>query len=94
MLGKVYVTKIGNVLFYRVNCDCWLTHDGEYGIFRAYSPKSRKECVIAKNEKPVDLDTVNFPDFELNRIMEYPVYPNARVAMKAICENFYGEEVK
>ena len=49
---------------------------------------------IAKNENPVDLDTVNFPDFKLNRIMEYPVYPNARVAMKAICENFYGEEVK
>lgn len=94
MLGHVCVTKIGNVLFYKVYRDCWLTQDGEYGIFRAYSPKSRKECVIAKNEKPVDLDTVNFPDFKLNRIMEYPVYPNARVAMKAICENLYNEEVK
>ena len=34
MLGHVCVTKIGNVLFYKVYHDCWLTHDGEYGIFR------------------------------------------------------------
>ena len=61
MLGRVCVTKIGNVLFYKVYRDCWLTQDGEYGIFRAYCSKSRKECVIAKNEKPIDLDTVNFP---------------------------------
>lgn len=90
---KYPATKIGNVIFYRVYKDTWLTHDGEYGIIRAYHG-DKKECVIARNifrPFPQDLD---YMDYYLVRSDKFPIYKNAREAMKAVCENLYNEEVK
>lgn len=89
---KVPTTKIGNVIFYRVHKDTWLTHDFQYGIMRAYHG-DRKECVIARNmfrPLPQNLDHV---DFYLVRSDKSPIYKNAREAMKAACEILYNEEV-
>ena len=88
---KFPITKIGNVIFYRVHKETWLTHDFQYGIMRAYHG-DRKECVIARNTNPPpqNLDHVNF---YLVRSDKSPIYKNAREAMKAACEILYNEEV-
>ena len=88
---KVSTTKIGNVIFYRVHKNTWLTHDFQYGIMRAYHG-NRKECVIARNTNPPpqNLDHVNY---YLVRSDKSPIYKNAREAMKAACEILYNEEV-
>ena len=88
---KYPTTKIGNVIFYRVHKNTWLTHDFQYGIMRAYFG-SRKECVIARNTNPPpqDLEHVNY---YLVRSDKSPIYKNAREAMKAACETLYNEEV-
>lgn len=89
---KFPTTKIGNVIFYRVHKNTWLTHDFLYGIMRAYHG-SRKECVIARNTNPPpqDLEHVNY---YLVRSDKSPIYKNVREAMKAACEILYNEEVK
>lgn len=88
---KYPTTKIGNVIFYRVHKNTWLTHDFQYGIMRAYFG-NRKECVIARNTNPPpqDLEHVNY---YLVRSDKAPIYKNAREAMKAACETLYNEEV-
>lgn len=92
--------KIGNVTFYKVidnpskpQEDIWLTHDGEYGLFRFYGVKGRREWAICKNNRPHDCEHPEFSNFSLERINNTP-YKFVRGAMKFICENYYGEEVK
>lgn len=88
---KVPTTKIGNVIFYRVHKNTWLTHDFQYGIMKAYHG-NRKGCVITRNTNPPpqDLEHVNY---YLVRSDKSPIYKNAREAMRAACETLYNEEV-
>lgn len=90
---KISKTKMVNVIFYRIGRNTWITHDREYGIMRAYVDKKRKECVIAKMFTPEKPDE-SLHNYRLERMEEYPIYKNAKEAMKAICENLYNEEVK
>ena len=89
---KYPATKIGNVIFYKVYKDTWLTHDNKYGIFRAHVKRNR-ECVIAKNNDPASEIYFMYPNFDLIRMDDFPIYKNAKEAMKAVCENLYNEEV-
>lgn len=91
--------KIGNVIFYKVcdtndrRDDVWLTHDGEYGVFRTYSSKKKSDCTVAKNRiaYPVeDLLPNDIPQWHLE-ICTPVHFPNARSAMQYICENYYWE---
>lgn len=88
---KFPTTKIGNVIFYRVHKDTWLTHDCQYGIMRAYHG-SRKECIIARNMY-LSSQNPDYVNFYLVRSDKSPIYKNAREAMKAACEILYNEEV-
>ena len=94
------IIRIGNVIFYKVydipnkpQEDIWLTHDGEYGLFRFYGVKGRRELAICKNNRPHDCEHPEFLSFSLERINNTP-YKFVHRAMKFICENYYGEEVK
>ena len=91
--------RIGNIIFYKVvdipnkpQEDIWLTHDGEYGLFRFYGVKGRREWAICKNSKPHEYGDENFKVFNLHRIDKTP-YIFLRGAMKRIAERYYGEEV-
>ena len=91
--------RIGNVVFYKVvdipnkpQEDIWLTHDGEYGLFRFYEVKWRREWPICKNNTRHDCEHPEFNSFYLTRINSTP-YKLIREAMKFICENYYREEV-
>lgn len=92
--------KLGNIFFYKVidyppkpQEDIWLTHDGNYGLFRFYNVKGRVEWAICKNNVPHDREHPDFNKFYLVRINSTP-YKTLYEAMKFICENYYGEEVK
>ena len=93
--------KIGNVIFYKVgdtgnkSSDTWVTHDGKYGVFRAYASKRRSECVIAHNkfEYATDPTTDDLNQYNLvaNMRNKKDIFPNARSAMQYICEHYYWE---
>ena len=93
--------KIGNVIFYKVgdtgnkSSDTWITHDGKYGVFRAYLSKRRSECVVAHNEfkYATDPTTDDLNQYHLvaNMREKSDVFPNARAAMQYICEHYYWE---
>ena len=93
--------KIGNVIFYKVgdtgnkSSDTWVTHDGKYGVFRAYVSKRRSECVVALNkfEYATDPTTDDLNQYHLvaNMREKSDVFPNARAAMQYICEHYYWE---
>ena len=93
--------KIGNVIFYKVgdtenkSSDTWITHDGKYGVFRAYLSKRRSECVVAINKLEYATDpTVD--DFNQYHLVKHAhkVFPDARSAMQYICEHYYWESRK
>ena len=90
--------KVRNVFFYKVvdypskpQEDIWLTHDGEYGLFRFYNVEGRREWAICKNIRPHDCEDPEFLNFSLERINSTP-YKILYEAMRFICENYYGEE--
>lgn len=92
---KYPATKIGNVIFYRVDEGTWLTHDGKYGVLRAYANKRRSECVVAHNKfkyatDPM-IDDLAYYYLIANMGEESHIFSNARSAMQYICEYYYGE---
>lgn len=93
--------KIGNVIFYKVceqpnkpQNDIWITHDGEYGLFRFYITKKRREWAICKNTKFNPNYSINpfssLNEFSLERINDNP-FGSLRSAMQYICERYYWE---
>ena len=89
-------TKIGNVIFYRVEDRVWLTHDGKYGIMRFFLSGKKKDCIIMENDRPCSIedDAIGFQHGFILYPTDYVRYPNVREAMKAVCEKYYNEEVK
>lgn len=93
--------KIGNVIFYKVvetgnkSSDTWVTHDGKYGVFRAYVSKKRSECVVAYNKFKYATDpmTDDLNQYYLvaDKKEKREIFPNVRAAMQYICKNFYWE---
>lgn len=96
--------KIGNVIFYKVgdtgnkSSDTWITHDGKYGVFRAYLSKRRSECVVAINklEYATDptVDDLNQYHLVADTKDKRIIFSNARSAMQYICEHYYWESRK
>ena len=90
-------SKICNVLFYKITKalhskgrrnDIWVTHDGQYAVSRS-SIKDSSACAIYENTTP---DPNNLVHGRWIRSGSQ-IYPNFRLAAKALVERYYGESL-